>query len=578
MTDRTSVRPVPSRTARTDLFKLPNSTPGLTIANSKNFVGTCPLTAPVRPYDVTAVLANDVLSNDAGATIVPSDPALSAQHAGGPLNAAGGTLVYNPRGKVLANGKTAVLHDPTAILYVRTADLVPTTANAPACFMAGVFTPEAPNCKVKLADGAPVEPIVLRAAAGECVDVTLRNKLPALAPDLAGYKILPPIVTRDANGAQGTTSFQNNLIRPSSYVGLHAGLLAFDATKDDGVLVGNNSATANVVPPAGSMKYRWYAGDLSLVPTTGGFNVVATPVEFGGANLSPADPVKQSQKGLVGGFVVTPQGSTWTETDTAVDHQRDTLLGFSRQTRASATVTKADATVVRDFASVWQRGVNQKYKDGTPIETIAAEGAVAEDSEDGGQSAINYGSEPMWARFGLSPNAPFGHAGAPGAGGGNGPGPGYGDVPNAHEAFSNAITAGTDPVTPVFAATAGQQFRLHVLEPAAAARGAVFTLHGHPWQRAPYTCPGSSYLGLLDNCKPTGFYPTISPSFEVGSRAIGQSATSMSLGGQESILPAQHFDVVAPAGGANAIPGDYLFRDQAGFGITEGLWGIVRVK
>jgi hypothetical protein len=31
------------------------------------------------------------------------------------------------------------------------------------------------------------------------------------------------------------------------------------------------------------------------------------------------------------------------------------------------------------------------------------------------------------------------------------------------------------------------------------------------------------------------------------------------------------------AGGANAVPGDYLFRDYAGFGNVSGLWGILRV-
>jgi hypothetical protein len=503
-------------------------------------------------------------------------------HVGGPVNPAGGTLVYNPRGTPLANGKTGVLHDPTAMLYVRTTDLVARNAADPGCLIVKngkkVLDPTLSTCAVKLADAAPVEPIVLRAAAGECVEVLLRNRLPALAPDLAGHVSLPPIVTRDANGVEGTTSFQNNLIRPSSYVGLHAGLLAYDTNKDDGVVVGANAAMpANLAAPGGSVKYRWYAGDLSLVPQGGAsFSVVATPVEFGGATLSPADKIKQPQKGLVGAIAVMPESSRWTETDTKVDHQRNTLLGFSRKTRASATVTKADGAVVRDFAAVYQRGVNQKYLDGTPIADVAAEGVVSEDVEESGAGAINYGSEPMWLRFGLAPNAPFGHAAAADAGAG--PGPGYADVPNAHEAYSNVLTSGTDPVTPVFKAAAGQELRLHVLEPAAVARGGVFALHGHVWQRAPYVCPGSSHHGLAGNCKPTGFYPAISPTFEVGSRAIGHSPTSMYLGGQESILPAAHFDIVVPAGGANGVPGDYLFRDQASFGNTLGLWGILRVQ
>ncbi len=564
---------------RRDLFKLPNSRPNITLTNVADFRGVCPATAKVRTYDVTAVLANEALENHTGTTIVPAD-ASATMHMGAALNPNGGTLVYNPRGTPLANGKAGVLHDPTAMMFVRTEDLSPRDLNDPGCYKTtkngkAVLDALLLTCKVKLAADAPVEPIVLRAAAGECVEVLLRNKLPTVAPDLGGYMVVPPIVTRDANSAEGTTSFQNNLIRPSSYVGLHTGLLAYDTNKDDGVVVGNN-ASSTVVAPGGTLKYRWYAGDLSLVPQGGdNFAVAATPVEFGGATLTSADKIKQPQKGLVGAVVVLPEGSTWTETDTTVDHQRDTMLGYSRKTRASATVTKANGQVVRDFASVWQRGVNLKYKDGTPIEEVASEGIVTEDSEDSGHMAINYGAEPMWLRFGLSPNAPFNHAGA---GGHGGPGPGYGDVPNAHEAFSSVLTGGTDPVTPVFTADAGQELRLHVLEPAGVGRGATFAFHGHVWQRSPYVCPGSSYLGLAGNCKPTSYFPTISPNLEVGSRAIGNSPISMYLGGQESILPAAHFDIVAPAGGVNGVPGDYLFRDQAGFGITGGLWGIVRVK
>ena len=32
------------------------------------------------------------------------------------------------------------------------------------------------------------------------------------------------------------------------------------------------------------------------------------------------------------------------------------------------------------------------------------------------------------------------------------------------------------------------------------------------------------------------------------------------------------------AGGSQSAPGDYLFRDVASFGNTNGIWGIVRVE
>jgi manganese oxidase len=453
------------------------------------------------------------------------------------------------------------------MMYVRTSDLVP---------KAGTCDVTSPLCAVKLAPGAPVEPISLRAAAGECINVTLRNRLPAVAPDLAGFYELHRVVGRN-NEPEGLTFFNNNLIRPSSQVGLHPGQLAYDTFTDDGVVAGLNAPVRNLAAPGGTQTYRWYAGDLSLTPPTAGplgtflTSIVATPVEFGATNLGPADKVKQGQKGLVGSLTVMPRAATWTETDTALDHQTS-AQGFSRRTTASATVTTASGTF-RDFAAVIQKGMNQRYKDGTAIEGIAAEGPISEDTEDSGQYAVNYGSEPLWFRFNLAPNTPFN--GAPGVFT-------LRDIPNAHEAYSNVLSAGDDPATPVFTAAAGQQARIHVVQPAGIGRSMTFNLHGHVWQRAPYVCPGSAFLGLAGNCKPTGFFPSLSGAggpFEVASRAIGENPLSFSLGGQDSVMPGSHYDFVLPsAGGANAIRGDYLFRDQASFGSLGGVWGILRVK
>jgi hypothetical protein len=66
---------------------------------------------------------------------------------------------------------------------------------------------------------------------------------------------------------------------------------------------------------------------------------------------------------------------------------------------------------------------------------------------------------------------------------------------------------------------------------------------------------------------------------EVGSRAIGFNPLSQYYGGQDSVLPGSHYTLSLPsAGGANAVKGDYLFRDQASFGNIDGLWGILRVQ
>jgi len=594
---------------RKDLFQLPNTTVPLSIANIKNFNGSCPSTAPIRSYDLTAVLANDVLGNAVRATIVPPDTTLSQQHAGGPLVATGGTLVFNPRptsiaglNKVADAGGAAflqdphpngVLHDPTAILYVRTGDLVARSPTDARCLVKGALTPTQYTCPVKLRDRAPVEPIVLRAAAGDCVRVTLRNKLPASMPDLPTFKHLPPSITRDAGAVPAAvlaggdlSTFNNNHIRPSNFVGLRPALVAHDVLADAGMVVGQNPNTS-IAAPGATVSYRWYAGDVSGVPATGtSFNLVATPVEFGGTNLFPADLVKQGQKGLGGALVILPQGSTWNELtpDYVNDNQvsgapADCSLASAatnplcRETRTTATVNGT----IRDLVAVMQKGMSHRYGDGEPVEQLASEKSVAEDAEDSGEMAMNYRSDPLWFRFGLPPNTPF-----------TGPSS-FRTIGNAGDAYSNSLVGG-DPSTPVLNASAGGEARIHLLEPTGANRAGVITLHGHVWQRTPYVCT-SSYLGIVGNCNPTGFIPFgngtavnaagltgIGP-LEVASRSIGDNLTSINMGAQDQIQPGSHFTIRLPsAGGSNRVPGDYLLQDRSGFGNLAGVWGILRVK
>jgi hypothetical protein len=68
---------------------------------------------------------------------------------------------------------------------------------------------------------------------------------------------------------------------------------------------------------------------------------------------------------------------------------------------------------------------------------------------------------------------------------------------------------------------------------------------------------------------------------EVGSRTIGATpyVSALNQGANESITPSSHWTFRLPsAGGGNAIRGDYLWRDNAGFGNTAGIWGILRVQ
>jgi len=642
----------------------PNPMPGKVI-HENQFNGVCPVKAPVRRYKVIAMTANDLLGNDLNATLVPTDSS-AKMHVGAKVDSygnpvpsndpdgisaidpAGGTLVYNNRpteireldltefGLPVLGGQSGPLHDPTALVYVLQRDLKPVDPTHPKCQDTARFPGVArPNCKVRLKADAPVEPLVLRANAGDCIKVTLFNRLPLEAPDLGGFNTLLQVVNRDRNDSDGAmTTFNNNLIRPSSHVGLHPQLVEYDVTRHDGTNVGINEKVQTVAPVGFNhardyddddldgivnrydddidgdgisndedmddvafrrkYTYKWYAGDLTQAEfgrdcsklrkkkrkrcegKRDKVKLIATPVEFGGFNLQPADKIKQGQKGLIGAGVIEPVGSTWptalADLDRAMDHQVPGTTA-TRATRTIVTVTHPDGEF-RDATVIFQKALNHRFGDGSAVPNIASEGeGVPEDSHDAGQMAINYGSEPMWFRYGMPADSPFEQVG-------------LGGVQNSHQAFSNVccdngvdgppsdpgdptspptrvavVTTADpnvgDPVTPIFTATPGQDLRMRLLEPTGAGRGTTFNLHGHAWQRDPYIA-----------------------GEEVASQTIGDNPLGMILGHQESITPAAHFDIVPlnGAGGANAVPGDYLFSDQGSFGTTSGLWGILRVE
>jgi manganese oxidase len=438
-----------------NLLPLPNNVAGgPDIANPGAFSGVCPTTAPTRNFDVTAVSAANALPN--------------------------GTLVYNSR-----PAQGGQLHDPTAILYVRTADLDPAT--------------------FKLKPSVPIEPLILRANAGDCINLTLRNRVRTPLPDLDGFNTLPMIVNH----------FNANQVKPSPLVGLHPQLLAYDVTRSDGANVGFNNAqlvNPTTATTGTSQTYKWYAGDLSLDTRN---NLVATPIEFGATNLISSDRIKHSNKGAVGALIIEPQGASWIE---------------DANSRASATVTAAAGTF-REFVTIFQNDLNLRFGTGAPVPNLAE----TEDSEDSGQKAFNYRTEPMWKRLGFAPDAPLTTT----------------RKINFTNALSNALVGG-DPVTPVFTAKAGTPIRFRVLHPAGHARNNVFAIHGHIWEQEPY----------INH-----------------SRSLGSNPLSEWKGSTFGIGPSSHFDVLLKngAGGRFLIPGDYLYHTLQSFQFDGGLWGIFRV-
>jgi manganese oxidase len=444
------------------LAQLPNNM----ISNFKSPNNACPQGAPLREFFVDAKLARDILP--------------------------GGALVYNDRFQI---------KDPNAILFVEESDLP--------VLQAGTKKPE---------------PLILRAAAGDCINLTLRNQLPAVLPESNSWNEVPPIIP----------GFNFNQVKTSNRVSLHPQLLNMVAFKDDGAAVGFNTDTT--LGPGQSYTYVWYAGEQKFDAQG---KPLGAPIELGAIGLRDmGDVIKHSSHGAIGSMIIEPFGSNWT------------IVGNSKAT--ADVKNSAGAVLFREFVSIYQddlslqttfpfpdfNGRRAALNSGNAMMNIRG----GDDSEDSGQKAFNYRTEPIWARgFGLPPETDEQTLGAQD----------FSDTLSSTAPLAGCGGAACgDPATPVFTAKAGTPVRFRVLHVAGHPRQHGYTLFGHHWNFEPWT----------QNSTVQGTNPF---TFEIGSYS--------------GIGPTRHFNILTKAGGLFNIPGDYLYRSQESFQFGGGLWGIFRV-
>jgi plastocyanin len=279
--------------------------PALGTAPAKT-ANVCASDAPPKStYRVSAVSANQVLP--------------------------GGTLLYNTRGLPGSDGEGKIFGEG-ALIYVNDEDL----------------EVSADGIKMKL--GRRVEPLVLRAAAGDCIDVTVTNRLPS---NLSS--------SRPGSGYFGTLA--NVKLSTSLQVSLHPQQVGMDITTGNGVNIGKNPV--QTVGPAKSTRLKWYAGSVAADGTH-------VPVELGAIGLSPADPLMQHPFGLLGALIIEPIGAAWHTDDNS---------------RASATVTLPSGKLFREFVLVLQDDVSNLAW------------LLQPNLGDNFSRAINYATEPLPYRF-----------------------------------------------------------------------------------------------------------------------------------------------------------------------------------
>jgi hypothetical protein len=371
--------------------------------DERRFLRGCPpaLSSRVRRYQVEAWAARDLLP--------------------------GGAVNYNAERS---------LEDPSGLLFIHAVDR--------ADYMAGLKEPE---------------PLVIRANAGECIEVTLTNMLPFETPDHAGDARLAPITAMDAD-----------MFPPSNRVSLHPQLVDYDPRRGDGMNVGWNTSQAGfpadqTVGPGQSITYRWYAGVMELVKGARGQDRKrGKPREYGAVPLiSGADVIKHAGQGLVGALIIEPRNSRYRDpvTGAALSRNRNHLSA-----RVHAPVRFGGKFL--EHVLVYQAGLNL-LQEGLPM----PDHFIADDAEDAGEKGINYKTEPFTLRLGLGADADTNDSVYP------------------EDFFLGPVS------TPVLSAKAGEKVRFRVLFPAGPARQTSFILYGHDYPDGGRPGFLSSGAGLL---------------------------------------------------------------------------------
>ncbi|MEM7426144.1 MAG: hypothetical protein AAF441_08610 [Pseudomonadota bacterium] len=569
------------------LLPLPNNP----LANlGKPAVAVCPANAPVREYHVTATTA---------------------------IQALGGPVVYNNRGRADTPGKQRII-DPDALLYVHTSDLD----------QAGRLKSLAGEGEVSPAQAqAAIKPLVLRAAAGDCMKVTLLNRIqPILFGNVVDFQLAPA-------SANAKIPFET-----SKFAGLHAQLVSEDITQSDGTVIGKNPKDT-VVPFGHEVTYTWYAG---IIVDDGKGNSVHKPAEFGSASLSPSDPLMQSPYGMIGALVIEPEGSCW-KTDPNSRASANVYQGGSYgdcdtskflfrehvavlQDHVIGAGVEAASATLPDVPEQQLVAVDGKWLlNGEPLDKtkpipmppgtaliVAVEngkhgfafydGPLAE-SIFQVETGADFQPQPQISplSFGVAPQGP-GHIATlivkegvdlaqiafadtvPGS-----PVAGYiqtAAMPTAVAPnFTNAVSYGTEPLSYRFLSPDWESNKPSK-SPRGIMRYASNTLvNGDPQtpvftssQEMPVRMRMLHPAGIAEQTWVLHGQSWQEEPYTDGSTKIGFNRKSQWMGARDDFGPNNQFDIVLrKAGGTGEVTGDYLYRSFIGTSASEGIWGLFRV-
>lgn len=205
------------------------------------------------------------------------------------------------------------------------------------------------------------KPLILRANAGDWIEVTLHN---AWNPEQPIPYFSYPTVPLDKE------------YTPSMRASLNPQFLQYDPVRDSGINVGYNEME-QTVGVGESKRYLWHADR-----------------EYGACIIqSFGDMRNHRYHGLFGAVIVEPPGAQWYRNFT---RKKDS---FAEQ----AVITAPGVENFREYVLFIQNGIRLLDEEGNLIQTAAGDDGEPVDAEDTGEKGYNYRSERFANRLALDP-------------------------------------------------------------------------------------------------------------------------------------------------------------------------------
>jgi hypothetical protein len=452
------LQPLPTRPApaspTTPGAEWPALKPGGAIAAPPSTPKPCATTAPTRTYNISIIKTK---------------------------------ITYNNSGD----------HDPNGVMYIENNNL---------------------DLNGRPKPGVPLKPLFIRASEGDCLNITLTNRLPAAGTTLEPGDPLNPVEKIGATGTSEVFNRENNelqKVQPVWPAGTRAsvhpsGLVKYYAISSSGSAIGYNYDTT--IAPGQSYTYKYYVDTKNI----------------GAANLADYGNLRTNRHhGAWGGLIVEPKGSTYLK-------PKD-LTALTSGEQAVVKYTDASGVIRshREFVIDFQDGLNLYDAAGKQI-VDQARGDVAGaavDPEDQGEVGVNYRNEPFTNRLATGKNVA--------------------------DVFSTSTNIGAAPATPLFRAYAKDPAMLRILNSSDLPRVHTFGVTGHSWKYE-QNDPESNVINGQGGLNT--------------SRAFNAGICT----GSNTPLFASTTPTCATAPDANA--GDYLYNDRNFFHmLSGGIWGIIRV-